>query len=676
MSRYIPMPAYYDDMPVDISFLFEDEKPAGKHGFLKTDGEDFRFEDGTLGRFWGVCVNGGANFPSHDYAEKFSHRLAMTGCNLVRLHQLDAEWNNPNIFAFSKGKRVTTMTQFDPVSMERLDYLIYCLKKEGIYILLDMISYAQFKEGDNVPEYETLRQEGRPWAMINRRLIDVDKQFMKNLWEHYNPYTELCYKDEPAIILTNILNECDLFDDNETKHVDYVKPTYYINEYRQLFKKWLEEKGIEYDWANCPIYEKNGPSIDFKIEITRNYYDEMIGFLRGIGVKIPITGTNMPPFGHAYNYGNADVDYIDIHQYFYDWRWGNNQRVCKNRSITGTLSTFQSTARRGLVGKPMYASEWNMTWPNSYRAEGTLYLSALHAFQGWSGACVHTYAYTSDKLRHVQVLGKELSSPVAGVPYREGVFSVWNDPAIFGLFYHAALITRRGDVSPAKKRIAIAASEMNTAPAKIWNTIMEQHHCRFTLENKLPDGYDEVILDTETVSPLIPGQITSDTGELWRNTSKQIGAIDTAMTKAVYGQLGSGWNMASHQKPRGSSIKLNGLEVTCYTDFAVIAMSSLSEKPIEDSDNILISTIGRVRNTEMLFDGEKMIDAGKPPIMAEVIEADIRLKINNPKAMKIWGVNAEGFYAGRVHTTYEDGYLCFRLGDQDNPACYYLLVKD
>ena len=38
------------------------------------------------------------------------------------------------------------------------------------------------------------------------------------------------------------------------------------------------------------------------------------------------------------------------------------------------------------------------------------------------------------------------SSPVAGVPYREGIFSVWNDPAKFGLFYHSALILRRGDV--------------------------------------------------------------------------------------------------------------------------------------------------------------------------------------------------------------------------------------
>ena len=36
MSRYIPMPAYPDMMPVDISFVFADEKPAGKHGFIRT----------------------------------------------------------------------------------------------------------------------------------------------------------------------------------------------------------------------------------------------------------------------------------------------------------------------------------------------------------------------------------------------------------------------------------------------------------------------------------------------------------------------------------------------------------------------------------------------------------------------------------------------------------------
>ena len=64
MSRYIPMPAYPDRMPVDISFVFEDEKPAGKRGFVRVDGEDMRFEDGTLTRFWGVNVNGGACSPT------------------------------------------------------------------------------------------------------------------------------------------------------------------------------------------------------------------------------------------------------------------------------------------------------------------------------------------------------------------------------------------------------------------------------------------------------------------------------------------------------------------------------------------------------------------------------------------------------------------------------------
>ena len=51
MSRYIPMPAYPDRMPVDISFVFRDEKPAGKHGFVHADGEVLRFEDGTLAKF-------------------------------------------------------------------------------------------------------------------------------------------------------------------------------------------------------------------------------------------------------------------------------------------------------------------------------------------------------------------------------------------------------------------------------------------------------------------------------------------------------------------------------------------------------------------------------------------------------------------------------------------------
>ena len=100
MARYIPFPCHADMAPLDISYLFEDEKPAGKHGFLKVQGERFVFEDGTPVRFWGTNLSAGACFPEKPYAEKLAKRLASYGCNIVRLHQMDAEWGIPNIFRF------------------------------------------------------------------------------------------------------------------------------------------------------------------------------------------------------------------------------------------------------------------------------------------------------------------------------------------------------------------------------------------------------------------------------------------------------------------------------------------------------------------------------------------------------------------------------------------------
>ncbi|MBQ3075616.1 MAG: formate dehydrogenase accessory sulfurtransferase FdhD, partial [Clostridia bacterium] len=77
-----------------------------------------------------------------------------------------------------------------------------------------------------------------------------------------------------------------------------------------------------------------------------------------------------------------------------------------------------------------------------------------------------------------------------------------------------------------------------------------------------------------------------------------------------------------------------------------------------------------------LFDGEKMLELGHGPIMAEVIDATISLKTSRGDKLKVWGVNAQGFYAGQLSTAYENGVLTFRVGDEDNPAPYYLIVED
>ena len=130
MKNYIAFPAFAEFAPLDISFLFEDEKPAGKHGFLKAEGDRFVFEDGTPVRFWGTNLNGGACFPEKDYAPKLAKRIASYGCNMVRLHQLDSEANIPNIYMCRRGPRLNDTRHFDAESLDRLDYMIACMKKE------------------------------------------------------------------------------------------------------------------------------------------------------------------------------------------------------------------------------------------------------------------------------------------------------------------------------------------------------------------------------------------------------------------------------------------------------------------------------------------------------------------------------------------------------------------
>ena len=72
-----------DASPTVISLAHLNDKPAGKAGFVKVkDGHlfvgDKRF------RIFGVNVCFGANFPTHEAAEKVAARMAKFGINCVR----------------------------------------------------------------------------------------------------------------------------------------------------------------------------------------------------------------------------------------------------------------------------------------------------------------------------------------------------------------------------------------------------------------------------------------------------------------------------------------------------------------------------------------------------------------------------------------------------------------
>jgi hypothetical protein len=281
-------------MPIDLSFIYETEKPAGKHGYLTVKGDKFVFKDGTEARFWGTNFNSAQNFPSHEQSEKLAKRVAKIRINIVRFHQMDGEWSTPNIFQFTKGKNKPNTMSFDPESIDRLDYLIYCLKEQRIYVYMDLLIYRKFKSGDGIPAADKLADVAKPYSIFSRRLIGLQKKFKYDLWTNINPYAKLAYKDDPAIAFAAITNENELISRSCSITVEP-----YRTELENMYREWADSKGIKVGKEKVKFDPSDENMLHFLIGTEKGYYNEMTDHIRETGVKVPVSGT--------FNWGGAHL---------------------------------------------------------------------------------------------------------------------------------------------------------------------------------------------------------------------------------------------------------------------------------------------------------------------------------------------------------------------------------
>jgi hypothetical protein len=645
----------WDYLPVDISFMFEDEKPAGKHGFLQAKGSKFVFEDGTEARFWGTNFNSGACFPPKDHAPKVAKRLAMMGINMVRFHQMDAEWSRPGIFEFAKGPLLKDTQTLDPRSMDLLDHFIYCLKEEGVYVYMDLLTYRRYREGDGV-ENAGILHDAAPYNLYNRRMIELQKKFNRDIFNHYNPYTKLEYKNDPCIVLAEMINETSFYYDNKK-----VKDEPYRHELCELYRNWAKENGHE---------EKTDEQLDFCnpddtlheffIEVMKDYNKELIDDLKSIGVKIPLTGTNQS-LAMAVVEAQEDTDFMDNHDYV---PLGGVARNSNYNPVGVDRALGAMVAMAALPDKPLFISEWDSCYPNEFRAAAPLHLASVMAFQGWSGATIHTYRYGNNVESWLtQRIGRH---HVIHLTHNRGGWDSYNDPAKFGLFYHAAIITRRGDVAQAKEDIAITGAKYGDTPGSVTALFAapEQHRVQIQLSD---DKKVDANHTSDIHEDLFTGdELISDTGELFRNKKLGNGWVDTAMTKVIYGM-----------RRRDEAVSITGLEVVVKNDFYTIAISSLDNLPIEESNNMLMTVVGRVDNKGVKYDADRtsQIEQGEGPAMMEVIQASIKMKTSMER-VRVLAVNYEGFLSGSKFVIAEDGNITFDIGEaMEHSSLYYLIQK-
>jgi hypothetical protein len=656
-TRWVPYVLPWDDAPLDLSFLYAEERPAGKRGFLSVNGPKFVFEDGTEGRFWGTCFNSASIFPSHEHAEKVARRLAKFGVNMMRPHQMDAEWSTPNIFQFTRGRRRDDSRSLDPESMDRFDYLVHCLKEQGIYIYMDNLTYRRFKPGDGVDAVDELTPAAKPYTCFDRRMIELQKEFCTQLWTHVNPYTGLAYKDDPAVVLTEIGNENDVF-----IFPAVLEP--YRTRLEERYRAWAVEREVKLPDGEIDFTVRDETMMRFLASVQKDYYTEMYAHLREIGVKVPITGDNWINPGFSDMHAQQDCDFMDHHPYWDMWSDTNGHN---RMMLTQDQHVWATQCSRGrLLDRPFFVSEWDQTWPNEWRAESPLMLAGLAAFQEWSGTTIHTYRY-----RNCDPKGRMGAVVMYGVGYRVN-FDTFNDPAKFGLFYQAALLFRKGHVSPAKKSVGLQLREEDIfapvvrhgrrVPVPALAALSEQHRAGVILPGQTVTA-DEIVR-SDTPEPATEGAIASDTGELCRDRERKLGWIDTPCTKAAYGMLG-----------KAGALELDGLKLTVKTAFATVALSSLDGEPLENSANILLTAVGRADNTNARYneDHTERFYVGDAPILIEVIEAEIEMKTSQPH-LRLLAIDPDGFIRDHSTISIEDSLARFAIGGK-YPSMYYLIQR-
>ncbi|MDR2117232.1 MAG: cellulase family glycosylhydrolase [Planctomycetaceae bacterium] len=215
---------------INMSSLLD--APAGKYGFVRVQGDKFVTDNGEI-RFWATNLSGRANFPEKDTAEKLADRLAQFGFNCVRLHHMDswAIW----------GDKPKSQRKIDPVMLDKLDYLIAALKKRGIYVNINLHVGRWLDDRDGFPHKDKRPKYDKGLDNFEPQMIELQKEYAKDLLTHVNPYTGLAYNNEPAVAMVEINNENSVVIEWASGNLDEL-PNPYGAEFQKQWNDWLRKK--------------------------------------------------------------------------------------------------------------------------------------------------------------------------------------------------------------------------------------------------------------------------------------------------------------------------------------------------------------------------------------------------------------------------------------------------
>ena len=682
------------DSKLNLSFLLE--KPAGKDGFITIRNGHFVKPSGERFKIWGVNLTAGACFPEKKDASLVAAYLARFGINAVRLHFLDSNWGQDrSLFNYSLN---TTRELFAP-QLDKLDYFISELKKAGIYTDLNLNVGRTFRKDDGVPEYEALGF-AKAVTLFDDHIIELQKEYARQLLTHVNPYTGNAYINEPAIIVMEIVNENSLveawFDNrllglktasNNTTWMDI--PPYYGTELTMKYNNWLKqnmspsdiekiekEAGVkpgeeiprltpeEFDIASQLRFYSEA---EFIITTERNFYTGMYDFLKNeLKVKSLIIANsdhNHWRNGYALLSNTSLLDVVDGHVYWQhpsdmtDEKTGKRYSIIENTPMVNNpgYSTVVQLSRSAVEGKPYIISEINHPFPNEYACEGIPILGAYASLQDWDGIFYYT-------LEHV--------APDKWYTNYSGSFGMGMDPVKMPGMAATGLMFLRGDLEPAENCIYREYTSED---------IMEGIRTSPDKRPYFTEGFSTIIplihktrirsFDSKTISyPVIKEEpvIKSETGEInWHKNENGFVEVSAPRIESLTGYTTE------------TTFLLKHLKVNVDNEFTSFTLISLDDKSLASSEKLFFVATGRTGMQGMKWDEkrQRLIEPGSKPTTIEVIKGEITINgLQGAKSVIVEPLDGSGNPINSVSRKVKKGTVTFTIGEEVT-VWYYLTVK-
>ncbi len=611
-----------------------------KHGFV-TVGNDghFHYEDGTRARFWGINVSSTRlNIPNAQIEQVVSN-FQQAGLNMVRLEAVD----NRNCLLGSVD--APDSQHFDLAYLDRLDYWMDCLRRHGMRYYLDLLDFRTFKAGDGVLNAAQMARGARPYALFDRYLIQLQKEYASQLLLHKNRYSGVMPIDDPALALVEICNEHGFFlygekleqmvepynSDLRGRWSQWLKARYQTRD--QLAARWGQTNGVnvlrddedpDHNNVDLPILTgafspllqgvadiRRAPTrmrdgIEFLYQTQRAYFKEMRSHLRAIGLRCPVTAVvsnGMIPdvasvaqecdFTSENWYGesvNGDPRTPGLNYY-------SNRNTLRDDS-PGGFAPFTAALR--WQNKPVVVREWATTWPNQYRAASVPEALAYASLQDFDAVLL--FGYQTNR------------APNGAEADMLNDFAVQMDPTTWGLYALAGQAFLNQAIRPAAHQVTFAytpdrvfnwpnnAGELYRAAwsVRVNNALVAKTNAGSLVPTNAQSDRRALINLLNTLRGNgVPVSSASVSGHIWRSDTGQI------VCNAGQGRLeinAPTLRVVSGEFAPGQIYSVGNLRFSTQSPFGTLFALSLDGLPIERSRHLIVKMVTRADNTGQVLE--------------------------------------------------------------------------